>query len=489
METKQPTVEGLTPREIVAELDKYIIGQERAKKMVAIALRNRARRKLLPDSLRDEVSPKNILMIGPTGVGKTEVSRRLSRLAGAPFLKVEASKYTEVGYVGRDVESMVRDLMEIGVKMVRDENTAEVLKRATEEANERLLDMLLPRLKSAASEPRGVPLEFGIPGVKIQPAEPEEPQAGGDGREEKSQMSEERWKRTREKLRKGLVNGAFEDREVEFTVSPRPGIQGNVVGIGMGSEGEMMGQVQDMIERMMPQKPSEKKLPIRHARQILVDEEVEKLLDKDKVIVEALERVQQSGIIFIDEIDKIAGRGSGGQGPDVSREGVQRDILPIIEGSTVGTKYGMISTEHILFIASGAFHAAKPSDLIPELQGRFPLRVELDSLGKEEFYRILLEPENALTKQYQALMETEGLKVEFTDDGVEQLAESAHLVNEQNENIGARRLHTVIEKVFEDISFNASEMEDGEQVVIDRQYVNARLANIIEDEDLSKFIL
>ncbi|HUT23833.1 MAG TPA: ATP-dependent protease ATPase subunit HslU [Sumerlaeia bacterium] len=488
-------IEGLTPREIVAELDKYIIGQERAKRMVAIALRNRARRKLIREDLRDEVTPKNILMIGPTGVGKTEISRRLSRLAGAPFLKVEASKYTEVGYVGRDVESMVRDLMEIGVKMVRDERRAEVLERAAEYANERLLDLLLPPPASSRQTGRipsrssPAPQAFGLPGVQTKPAHPEAPVAEKEPEGDESQMSEERWRRTREKIRKGLLAGAFEEREVEFTVSRRPGIQGNVVGFGLGTEAEMMKQVQDMVERMIPQKPAEKRLQIRHARQILIDEEVDRLLDMDKVVMEALERVQQSGIIFIDEIDKIAGRGGGsGHGPDVSREGVQRDILPIIEGSSVATKYGVISTEHILFIGSGAFHVAKPSDLIPELQGRFPLRVELDALGKKEFRRILVEPDNALTKQYQALLETEGVQVVFTEDGIEQLAESAHEVNSQTENIGARRLYTVMEKVFEEVSFDASEMR-GARVAVDRDFVNGRLADIIQNEDLSKFIL
>jgi ATP-dependent HslUV protease ATP-binding subunit HslU len=482
----------------VAELDKYIIGQERAKRMVAIALRNRARRKLIREDLRDEVTPKNILMIGPTGVGKTEISRRLSRLAGAPFLKVEASKYTEVGYVGRDVESMVRDLMEIGVKMVRDERRAEVLERATERANERLLDLLLPppgssrqtgRIPSRSSPASSSPQPLGFPGIRTQPAQPHAPAEGEEPEGDESQMGEERWRRTREKIRKGLVAGAFEEREVEFTVSHRSGVQGNVVGFGLGTEAEMMKQVQEMVERMMPQRSVEKRLQIRHARQILIDEEVDRLLDMDKVVMEALDRVQQSGIIFIDEIDKIAGRGGGGgHGPDVSREGVQRDILPIIEGSSVATKYGVISTEHILFIGSGAFHVAKPSDLIPELQGRFPLRVELDALGKKEFRRILVEPDNALTKQYQALLETEGVQVIFTEDGVEQLAESAHEVNSQTENIGARRLYTVMEKVFEEVSFDASEMR-GARVVVDREFVNGRLADIIQNEDLSKFIL
>lgn len=476
------SVDGLKPAEIVAELDKYIIGQQRAKKMVAIALRNRARRKKLPDNLRDEVSPKNILMIGPTGVGKTEISRRLSRLAGAPFLKVEASKYTEVGYVGRDVESMIRDLMEIGVKMVRDERTAEVLERATENANERILDLLLPQ-PGARAEEEGQGVKFQMPG--LEPARDEENET--EGRSAR-RMSEERFERTREKLRQGLLNGAFEDREVEFKVRARSGgAPGNVIGIGMGNESEMMGQMQEMIERMMPQSPKEKKLPIRHARQILIDEEVDRLLDMDKVVVEALERVQQSGIIFIDEIDKIAGR-SGGNSPDVSREGVQRDILPIIEGSTVATKYGMISTEHILFIGSGAFHVAKPSDLIPELQGRFPIRVELQDLGKEEFLRILVEPDNSLTKQYAALMETENVKITFTDDGLDYLAECAWKVNQQAENIGARRLHTVMEKVFEEISFNATDLAD-QEIRIDHSYVQAQLEEIVKDEDLSKFIL
>jgi ATP-dependent HslUV protease ATP-binding subunit HslU len=424
-------------------------------------------------------------MIGPTGVGKTEISRRLSRLAGAPFLKVEASKYTEVGYVGRDVESMVRDLMEIGIKMVREERTAEVIERATDRANERLLDLLLPQSRGAARPPEPPRQPFGFPGIQIQPSTSSDDEA----EETHEKSSEDRWVRTREKLRQGLINGAFEDREVEFKISSRPGgMQGNVFGIGLGNEREMMGQVQDMIERMMPQQPKDKRLPIRLARQILVDEEVDRLLDMDKIVVEALDRVQQSGIIFIDEIDKIAGRNSGGQGPDVSREGVQRDILPIIEGSTVNTKYGMVSTVHILFIGSGAFHIAKPSDLIPELQGRFPLRVELDSLGKEEFRRILTEPDNALTKQYAALLETEEVGVTFSEDGIEQLADCAHRVNQQTENIGARRLHTVMEKVFEEISFEASETP-GRQICIDRDYVNLRLKDIIEDEDLSKFIL
>lgn len=461
METHVAQIEGLTPKEIVAALDKYIIGQEKAKKMVAIALRNRARRKRLPEFLRDEVSPKNILMIGPTGVGKTEISRRLSRLASAPFLKVEASKFTEVGYVGRDVESMIRDLVEIGIKVVRDENTEQVMEQATDRANERLLDLMLPRPKSS---------------VPAADADPEE-----------ARKTEERASRTREKLRKGLLTGAFEDREVEFTVKPRSGLPGNVVGFGMGNESEMMSQVQDMIERMNPQHPQEKKLPIKHARQILVDEEVDRLIDMDKIVVEALERVQQSGIIFIDEIDKIAGR-SNGQGVDVSREGVQRDILPIIEGSTVGTKYGMVSTEHILFIGSGAFHVSKPSDLIPELQGRFPIRVELRDLTNADFRRILVEPDNALTKQYEALLETEDVKIVFSEDGLDQISEYAFRVNQQTENIGARRLHTVLERVFEDISFNAPDMQ-GEEVRIDKEYVREKLEDIIEDQDLSKFIL
>ena len=382
--------------------------------------------------------------------------------------------------MGRDVESMIRDLMEIGVKMVREERTAEVLERATHNANDRLLDLMLPNPAQRRSSPHAATSPFGAPPSN-------EPSENAEA-EEESGMSEERWKRTREKLRKGLESGAFEDREVEFTVRSRPNVQGNVIGIGMGNEADMMGHVQEMIERMMPQQPKEKHLPIHHARQILIDEEVDRLLDMDKVTVEALERVQQSGIIFIDEIDKIAGRGGSGQGPDVSREGVQRDILPLVEGSTVATKYGMISTEHILFIASGAFHISKPSDLIPELQGRFPLRVELDALGKEEFRRILVEPENSLTKQYQALLATEEVEIIFTDDGIDELAESAFQVNSRHQNIGARRLHTVMEKVLEEVSFNAPQMK-GQRVKIDHEYVHSRLHDIIQDEDLSKFIL
>ncbi len=483
MTEEKKQVEGLTPTEIVEALDKYVIGQAKAKKMVAIALRNRARRKLLPENLRDEVSPKNILMIGPTGVGKTEVSRRLSKLSGAPFLKVEASKFTEVGYVGRDCESMVRDLTELGVQLVRSERRAEVIERATQSANERILDLLLPGSENVSTPATPEDASFGIPGVHVEPAAAKEVESDA------ADDQQARFQRTREKLRKSLEAGDFEDREVEFTsAASGGGLPGNVVGFGMGGgESEMMGQMQEMVERMMPQKPKQKKLPIRHARQMLIEEESDRLLDMDKIVVEALERVQQEGIIFIDEIDKIAGRGGGG-GPDVSREGVQRDILPIIEGSTVSTKYGMISTEHILFIGAGAFHVAKPSDLIPELQGRFPLRVELDDLGQEEFRRILTEPDNALTKQYQALMATEGVQIEYSEDGIDQLAESAYRVNQETENIGARRLHTVMEKVFEDISFHASEMP-GQSVMINKAHVDSCLAEIIKDQDLSKFIL
>jgi ATP-dependent HslUV protease ATP-binding subunit HslU len=481
METNRPRIDSMTPREIVAELDKYIIGQQQAKRCVAIALRNRSRRRLIPDDLRDEVTPKNILMIGPTGVGKTEISRRLSRLARSPFLKVEASKYTEVGYVGRDVESMIRDLVEIGIRLVRDERTAEVIGKANEKANEKILDLMLPRA-TTNRRPSPPPFAFGI--------SPEEVEETTFSTEKPEGMSDERWQRTREKLREGLSSGAYEDQEIEVTVTPRSTPIGNIFGFGMGGGGEtdMMGQVQDMMERMSPKKSKRKRMSVSQARQILIDEEVDRLLDMDKITSEALERVQQSGIIFIDEIDKIAGRNGASHGPDVSREGVQRDILPIVEGCTVGTKHGMVSTEHILFIAAGAFHMSKPSDLIPELQGRFPLRVELSSLGAEEFRRILIEPDNALTKQYIALMATENVTVEFTEDGIRELAESAQRVNERSENIGARRLHTILEKVFEELSFEAPE-KPGIHVKVDRDYVHSRLADIIKDEDLSKFIL
>ncbi len=458
-------IAGLTPKQIVEELDRYIIGQSRAKRMVAIALRNRERRQLLPEALRDEVSPKNIIMIGPTGVGKTEVARRLSRIAQAPFLKVEATKYTEVGYVGRDVESMIRDLMEIGVNLIKSETAEEVQPKAEARAEDELLDILLP------------------PPPGISPGD----EAISEEDENDSLSPQHRYRRSRAKMRQRLDSGAMDDFEVEIELEGSAGL-GAVQGvIGVGGMDEMTQGLQDMMERMMPRQSKLQKMPVCEAREALVRQEIDKLLDMDKITKEALERVEQSGIVFLDEFDKIAGR-SGGQGPDVSREGVQRDILPIVEGSAVFTKYGTVNTDHILFIAAGAFHERKPSDLIPELQGRFPLRAELDSLGPEEFKRILTEPDNALTKQYTALLSTERVDLEFMPEGIEEIAQSAHAVNEQGENIGARRLHTILERILEDVSFEAPDMPD-EKVVVDSAFVKERLQDIIEDQDLSRFIL
>jgi len=465
---------GLKPKEIVQALDKYIVGQYRAKKMVAIALRNRARRKELPEELRDEVSPKNIIMIGPTGVGKTEIARRLSRLAQAPFVKVEATKYTEVGYVGRDVESMIRDLTDIAVNMVREERTGEVLDKAKKHTEERLLDLLLP----APPTIRRVVRRRN--GKETETYDVDEPAEG------EALTPHQKWMRNREKLRAKLRDDKLEDREVEFEVraTSAPMIAGFSIGTGI----EEMGlDLKNFFDKVMPPKTKQLRMLISEARRVLTDEEVEKLLDMDKIIKEALTRVQESGIVFIDEFDKIAGRGTA-YGPDVSREGVQRDILPIVEGTTVFTKYGMVSSDHVLFIAAGAFHQTKPSDLIPELQGRFPLRVELSSLTVEDFKRILTEPANALVKQYQAMLATEGIELVFTDDGIVEIAESAYRVNLQSENIGARRLYTVMEKILEDISFEAPDLPE-KRVVIDRQYVQNTLKDILKDEDLSKFIL
>jgi ATP-dependent HslUV protease ATP-binding subunit HslU len=438
-----------TPREIVSELDKYIVGQKDAKRAVAIALRNRWRRQQVPEPLRDEIAPKNIIMIGPTGVGKTEIARRLAKVAQAPFLKIEASKFTEVGYVGRDVESMIRDLTELAVNMMKAEESRKVQQRADEMAEERLLDLLLP-------SPRK-----------------------GTQKEGEDQQD------TREKLRKLLKAGKLSEKYVEVEVVDRnlPIVE---IFSASGLE-EMDVNIKDMFGSLFPKKKKQRKVKVAEALTILSQEEAYKLIDMDSVIKQAVERVEQSGIIFLDEIDKIAGRESS-FGPDVSREGVQRDILPIVEGTTVTTKYGMVRTDHILFVAAGAFHVSKPSDLIPELQGRFPIRVELDSLGRGDLVRILTEPENALIKQYTALLETESVKVKFTEDGIAEIAEMAALINERTENIGARRLYTMMEKLLDEISFDAPEMS-GKSMVIDAKYVREKLKGFVEDEDLSRYIL
>ncbi|MBW1918160.1 MAG: ATP-dependent protease ATPase subunit HslU [Deltaproteobacteria bacterium] len=444
----------LTPREIVSELDKYIIGQAEAKRSVAIALRNRWRRQQIPEGLRDEVAPKNIIMIGPTGVGKTEIARRLAKLAQSPFLKIEASKFTEVGYVGRDVESMIRDLMELAVNMVKAEEREKVKVKAQEVAEERLLDLLLP------------------PSPRRPDAETPAPKP-----EDKDQ--------TREKLRRLLREGRLDDRYVDLEVTQRtmPMVE---IFSSAGLE-EMDINFKEMFGNLFPAQTKRRKVKICEAREILIQEEAQRLIDMDRVIEDARRKVEQSGIIFLDEIDKIVGRDHS-RGPDVSREGVQRDLLPIVEGSTVTTKHGMVRTDHILFIASGAFHISKPSDLIPEMQGRFPIRVELQALGQEEFERILTEPENALVKQYQALMATEGIELEFEPDAIKEIAALATRVNERTENIGARRLHTVMEKLVEDISFNAPELARS-KITITAAYVQERLAALIADEDLSRYIL
>jgi len=449
---KEPEKE-LTPREIVSELDKYIIGQHEAKKAVAVALRNRYRRRKLPPELADEIAPKNILMIGPTGVGKTEISRRLARLTSSPFLKIEASKFTEVGYVGRDVESMIRDLVRISVDMVKQEQIEQIREKAEHNVEEKILDLLLPPLRRR-------------PGEQVY----SEAESFGE---------------TREKLRKQLREGALDERPVEIEIRERlsPPFE-----IFSNSGVEEIGiHIQEILPGFLGGKAKKRRVKIKEAREYLLEDEQRRLIDMDQVARLAIERVEHSGIIFLDEVDKIAGRESG-RGPEVSREGVQRDLLPIIEGTTVNTRYGLVRTDHVLFIGAGAFNVAKPSDLIPELQGRFPIRVELTSLDKEDFIRILTEPENALIKQYRALMETEGLEVSFTDDAIAEIAEIAEHVNESTENIGARRLHTIMEKVMEEISYSAPDMKE-KKVVIDKAYVQAQLKDIVQDEDLSRFIL
>ncbi len=457
----------LKPSEIVKELDKYIIGQDKAKRSVAIALRNRWRRQHVPEDLRDEIAPKNIILIGPTGVGKTEIARRLSLFADSPFTKVEASKFTEVGYMGRDVESMVRDLLELTVTKVRNREQGAVKDKASQIAEERMLDLLLPK-------PRAV-----------QPAQQTDNQETSlelvtDKADETSHT------KTREKLRSMLRNGKLDSRYVDLDVSDRGAMPVVEVFSNMGIE-EMGINIRDMISGMMPKNTKRRKIKVPEAMELLSTEEAQNLVDMDKVVKQAIEMVEQSGIIFLDEIDKISGK-NGGHGPDVSREGVQRDLLPIVEGSTVTTKYGQVKTDHILFIASGAFHMSKPSDLIPELQGRFPIRVELDSLGKDEFVRILTEPKNALILQYIAMLKTESIELEFEEEAVKVIAGIAEDVNHLTENIGARRLHTVMECLLEEILFDAPDMQDS-KVVIDSKYVDERLKDIKDDEDLSRYIL
>jgi ATP-dependent HslUV protease ATP-binding subunit HslU len=454
-EATSSTIQSLTPRQIVAELDKHVVGQHQAKRAVAIALRNRMRRQKLAREIAEEIAPKNILMIGPTGVGKTEIARRLAKLAQSPFLKIEASKFTEVGYVGRDVESMIRDLVEISVDLVREERTAEVREKARVTAEERVLDLLLPPLPPAAEH------------------------------DEQAASIREQAQRTREKLREQLREGRLDHKQVEIDVRERSFPSFEI--IQGGSVEEVDINVKEMLPGLFQGRTKKRRVPVPEALDALRQEEEQKLVDMDSVARAAVERVQESGIIFLDEIDKVAGR-EGGHGPDVSREGVQRDILPIVEGTTVNTKYGMVKTDHILFIAAGAFHVSKPSDLIPELQGRFPIRVELEALGREDFVRILTEPKSALVRQYTALLSTEQVELEFTPDAIERIADVATLVNDRTENIGARRLHTVMEKLLDEVSFDAPELLD-KRLRIDAAYVDRMLGEIAKNEDLSRYIL
>ena len=463
-EEEQLALDELTPREIVVELDKYVIGQKDAKRAVAIALRNRTRRQKLPPDLAEEIIPKNIIMIGPTGVGKTEIARRLAKLANSPFLKVEASKFTEVGYVGRDVESMVRDLVEIAIDNVREEKLEDVADKAELNAEERLLDILLPPSPPSRPDPAAT--------------------SGGVVIDASTSLAESS-SRTREKLRQQLREGKLDDRMVEIDVRERNFPSFEIL-TNQGVE-EMDVNIKDMLPNIFGQRTKKRKMKVNEAFEYLIQEEEQRLIDMDQVTRTAIDRVENSGIVFLDEIDKIAGR-EGGHGPDVSREGVQRDILPIVEGTTVNTRYGMVRTDHILFIAAGAFHVSKPSDLIPELQGRFPIRVELQSLTMEDFVRILTEPKSSLVKQYTALLETEGVKLEFTPESLDEIAHFAFRVNESTENIGARRLHTIMERVLDELSFEAPEKK-GQAVMIDADYVRKMLNDIVKDQDLSRYIL
>jgi ATP-dependent HslUV protease ATP-binding subunit HslU len=512
------TLDELTPRQIVAELDKYVVGQSAAKRAVAIALRNRMRRQKLPPDLAEEIMPKNIIMIGPTGVGKTEIARRLAKLTGSPFLKVEASKFTEVGYVGRDVESMIRDLVEIAIDMVREERLEEVEDKAELNAEERLLDLLLPAPAAVVKQPDSPKPEFKADSkvIDILSAQETAPTI------EAPKDTNDSHNRTREKLRQQFREGKLDDRTVEIDVRERNAPSFEII-TNQGQE-EMDVNLRDILPGLFGQRTKKRKMKVSEAFEYLVTEEEQRLIDVDQVNRVAVDRVENSGIIFLDEIDKVAGR-EGGHGPDISREGVQRDILPIVEGTTVNTRYGMVSTDHILFIAAGAFHVSKPSDLIPELQGRFPIRVELQSLTVEDFIRILTEPKSSLTKQYAALLETEGLKLEFTREALEEIAQFAFRVNENTENIGARRLHTIMERVLDEISFLAPDLQKGQKtaegvldlaaaaadglgatvplpvvervtehgvekvVVVDPAYVQAMVATIVKNQDLSRYIL
>jgi len=501
----------LTPRQIVEELDRYIIGQSEAKRSVAIALRNRSRRQMLPEDMRDEVAPKNIIMVGSTGVGKTEIARRLAKLVDAPFVKVEASKYTEVGYVGRDVESMIRDLTDLSVNMVKLEHTAQIREKAEQMAEERILDILFPAPRSRSkqeeseSEPPKIQVEQTTDeettqvveiridsmfdtdetGLETETTDPHPKVEVIAAEADESKEAQERYEKTRSKFRQMLRDGRFEDKEVEVEAKIRnmPLVE---IFSSSGIE-EMDINFKDMFGSMMPKSSRKRRVSVAEAREILTQEEAEKLIDVDQVVAEAIRRVENSGIVFLDEIDKIAGRESTA-GPDVSREGVQRDILPLVEGSNVMTKHGMVRTDHILFIAAGAFHTAKPSDLIPELQGRFPIRVSLKSLDQKDFKRILTEPKNALTKQYIAMMKTEELSIDITEDAVDEISHLAFQVNESVEDIGARRLHTIMEKLFEQISFGAPELEE-KQICIDAAYVGEQLSEIVENQDLSRYVL